>query len=67
MTVKVKGNWSTHGLDEVLQTQLDGQSRLSHTAVSQHDELVQHHAARHDGRVELAQRVGRKRSERMRW
>lgn len=37
-------------LNEMLQTQLDGQGRLANTTVSQHHQFVQHHSARHDGR-----------------
>lgn len=31
---------TTHGLDEVLQTQLDGQGRLSHTTIAKDHNLV---------------------------
>lgn len=41
---------STHSLDKVLKTQLDGQCRLAYAAITQHHQLVQHHSSRHDGR-----------------
>lgn len=39
------------GLDEMIETELDGQSGLSYTSISEHDELVDHHFATHFGQV----------------
>lgn len=42
---------ATYSLDKVLETELNRQSRLAHASVSEDDELVEHHSARHDGRL----------------
>ena len=39
----------THGLDKVLQAQLNGQCRLPYSAVSQHHQLIENHFPRHVG------------------
>lgn len=45
----------------MLQTQLNGEGRLSHATVSQHHQLVQHHSTCHDdGGGEIAEAEGRR-------
>ncbi len=52
------GSRRTYSLDKVLETELNGEGCLAYTTVTEDNELVQHHSARHDGRLGEVEELG---------